>query len=72
MNKPLVLLSAVLLLFQSVSGQKIKIALNSRGEDADYSKLIMATEVFAFKNDSVANPLDLASAKKATRCGGKK
>lgn len=72
MNKPLVVLSAVLLLFQSVSGQKIKIALNARGEDADYSKLIMATEVFAFKNDSVANPLDLASAKKSDEVRWKK
>jgi hypothetical protein len=64
MSKVKLLITLSVLLWNGISGQKVNIALDSRGEDADYSKLIMATEIFVFKNDSVANPLDLASAKK--------
>lgn len=44
-------------------GQNLNIELTSRGEDADFNKMILLTSVFQLKNDSVANPLDAASAK---------
>jgi hypothetical protein len=44
-------------------GQAIKLPLNQRGTDAEFSKTMMVTNVFEFRGDTVANPLDFASAK---------
>lgn len=61
MNKP-VLIALGLLFCGSATAQTGIVALNSRAEDADFTKMMMVTNVFALLKDSVANPLDLASA----------
>ena len=47
----------------SLSAQNIQIALTERGTDAEFTKTMMVSNVFEFRGDSVANPLDFASAK---------
>lgn len=42
--------------------QVLNLPLNIRAEDGQYSKLILVTPVFEFRNDSVANPLDVSAA----------
>lgn len=61
---PKLLLSLASILLPAIlAGQNLKIELTSRVEDADFNKMILLTSVFQLKNDSVANPLDAASAK---------
>jgi len=46
-----------------LSAQNIQLALTDRGADAEFTKTMMVSNVFEFRGDSIANPLDFASAK---------
>lgn len=61
MNKTFILL--MVLGIGSLSAQNIQLALTERGTDAEFTKTMMVSNVFEFRGDSVANPLDFASAK---------
>lgn len=47
----------------TLKAQLLELPLNRRAEDAQYTKLILIAPVFALRGDSVANPLDLSSAR---------
>lgn len=47
----------------TISAQNIQLTLTDRGTDAEFTKTMMMANVFEFRGDSVANPLDFASAK---------
>lgn len=50
--------------FYAVHGQQIRIPLTQRAEDGHYQKLMLVTPVFAFRNDSVENPMDVIAGAK--------
>lgn len=58
-----ILLSAFFLAAGKAGAQELTIPLVDRAEDAEYTKMMMVTNMFLFRNDSVANPIDLASAR---------
>lgn len=61
MNKQ-IFIALGLIFCGSAGAQTATVELNNRAGDADYTKMMMVTNVFALLKDSVANPLDLASA----------
>jgi hypothetical protein len=50
--------------FAAGTAQNIRLNLNERAEDGQFSKLVLATPVFYFNHDSVANPIDISAATK--------
>lgn len=50
--------------FSPVRAQVMKLQLNERAYDAQYTRLMMANPVFGFNDDSAASPLDISSATK--------
>lgn len=53
----------VALATNTLFAQSVQLALTDRGTDAEFTKTMMMANVFEFRGDSVANPLDFASAK---------
>lgn len=48
---------------QELSAQELRINLDQRAKDDQYAKLILMTNFFDLVNDTIANPIDLASSK---------